>query len=376
MALAHAAHMASKASNYVWSAATSSQSSLGGFGWDDEPDIMAELEPLHPPDPPPTRVVVRSPLHGTHTINGLEEGATVAWLKAQLQERITLKPGRQIHLSLWGLDLADEATLQECRIKTGCKLDMRTSLAPISGRGLAERDETQELENLHRIFERLDGKFDGKKSEDKKIDQQELSECLHSLGHRVHGERLSQLTRVRVVSTAIKTRLFAVDTTTTAADLKKKIMDAITRGEHEWHGKDGEVISVCGATVLCSANVNGDEKLGTAKLSQGEELILNGLFHEPSKKVVSMYRAATGQSILANDTPLVGLRLPPEQQRLSWMGADLPDHKTLWEVGVPNDGDIALQFSSPVMPAILQFMRAPEKPGKAKGGGKKGKKGK
>ena len=286
---------------------------------DDENVAPASIEPpLYPPEPPCCSVVVKSALHGTVTINGTE-GLTVGALKERVKERVMLRPSRLIHLAFYGRELPDSATLEDCHVKTGGKLDMR-------------------------------------------VDYME-------------EERMEKLERVRVVSTAIKTRLFLVDQHTTGLEIKQKYAQVLQRGEHRWHGKDGEAICVSGATVLSTGNVARDEKTGTSRLRIGEELVVPGNFFEPSKKVIAVHRANSGTLVAVHDGGLVPLVLPPPKLRLSWAGKDVADGASLWNLGVPNDSDLMIEFESPAMPPILQLMRSPDKPGKAKGSGgkKKGK---
>ena len=68
------------------------------------------------------------------------------------------------------------------------------------------------------------------------------------------------------------------------------------------------------------------------------------------------------------------LILPPAEQTLSWHGVKREDEETLWALGCRTDDTIMLEFLSPTEPPILKILRAPDKPGKAKGD-KKGKKG-
>ena len=132
---------------------------------------------------PPRCISVRSPVHGMLTFDGIAEDTTVGHLKVMIVERVGLSPARRIHLSWFGRELPDQLTLAQCRVRSSSVLDMRLTLVRLDA------------------FER------------------------------------TSLERVRVLCTCLETQTYAVDRTTTAAELKLKIRSFLTRGEHEWFGK-------------------------------------------------------------------------------------------------------------------------------------------
>ena len=132
--------------------------------------------------PAPSRILVRSSVHGTLTMDNLRESTTVGSLKKLIAERLMLPPTRLIHLESWGSELSDHLSLQECKLKTNSMLNMRISL------GVS---------------------------------------CLS-------GESLD---RVRVSSTALETQRFVVGSSITGLELKQKIQEHLSRGTYEWYNK-------------------------------------------------------------------------------------------------------------------------------------------
>ena len=293
----------------------SSSSAPTGFALEPEHSI---IEPM----PAPTQVLVRCSVHGDVTIDQLHEGVTVETLKQTIMQRLKLPPGRLVHLSSWGRELPDNVRLQECRLRNNCMLNMKTSLT------------------------RLDSR--------------------------------STLERVRITSTVLETVPLPVDRTVTGLDLKRKIEAFLTRGEHEWYdNKTGGATSACGATVLTMAKEAADEKLGTSTMKVGEQLVLTTPFAGEGKgKPINAIRTRTGKPVVVMDSNIVLLTLPPEKQRLWIGGQQIDDNALLWDVGVRHDDAVMLEFESPTMPAILQLLRAPDKPKGSKGKGGKGKGGK
>jgi hypothetical protein len=128
--------------------------------------------------------------------------------------------------------------------------------------------------------------------------------------------------------------------------------------------------------LLAISAVKADEKTGTSEIRQGEQLISTvPLTGEGKGKAINVIRARKGTPAVVMDNNVVPLQLEPEKQRLSFRARDLQDDVTLWDAGVRHDDVIMLEFVSPVTPAPLQVLRAPEKPkGEKKGkGGKKNK---
>ena len=275
--------------------------------------------------PPPTKVVVRSPVHGRIVFDNLEPDTTLGWLKAVLRDRLVLPPIREVHLSTWGNELEHEwRTLQQCKIKTNGLIDMRTSLV--------EPDFDRPLE------------------------------------------------RVRVASTALETRTLAVGKQSTVLELKEKIRMHLAGGEHEWYDKEGARTSVMGVTLLATANVKGEEKAETKDIRLGEELVstVPHLGEMGKGKPVSVIRARRGgPPFNVLDSNVVALQLPAEQQKLSFRGVEMTnDAATLFALGCRNDDVVELEFVSPVCPPVLTLLRAPDKPKEKKGKGGKGGKGK
>ena len=286
------------------------------------------VESLEPEVPAPTKVYVRSSVHGKICLDGLEPETTIQQLKQLVRDRIKLVPGKELHLSSWGNELSEEwRTLHEYKLKNSCVLDMRTKFATFPA------------------------------------------------GEEEEEER--GLTRLRVMSTALETRVYPVDNQTTILELKQQIHQYFLSGEHEWYNRAGERTVVTGATLLAKKTEKADERTETAAMKMGEEFVstvpLSGEFGKG--KALSVIRARRGGlPVNVMDTSLEQLILPPAEQTLSWHGVKREDEETLWALGCRTDDTIMLEFLSPTEPPILKILRAPDKPGKAKGD-KKGKKG-
>jgi len=256
-------------------------------------------------------------------VDDLEPDSTVADIKAHIAERLRFPPGRVIHLSSWGVALNDDfKTLQECNLRTGGQLEMRTTLcAPNPERGLR---------------------------------------------------------RVRVTSSALETRRIEVDPTTTGGELKQRFQAMLTLGEYEWFDKAGTRKVVTGTTLITTAKTPADSKTETVAMQLGEEFItsepINGEVGKGKPLAAVRARSKTGYEILINDSNVTQLQLVPEQLRLSFRGLDVPDDARLWDRGVRHDDAVVLEFESPAQPPILKILRPPAPPKKEKKGtGKKSK---
>jgi hypothetical protein len=284
--------------------------------------------------PAPTKIFVRSSVYGRITLDGLEPNTTIGKLKEKLNELLKLPPFKAIHLSSWGMPLAEEkCTLRDCKLRTGSQLDFRTSIV---------------IPSEDRVLE-----------------------------------------RVRVVCTALVTRTIPVSKHTTGLELKQRIHQNLNCGEHEWYNKEGARISVTGGTLLATSNVAADAKAETAALRLGDEFVstIPHLGEMGKGKPVSVINARKGTgpvSVLDTNVVTIASSLTTDKQRLTFRGVDIPDAATLYSLGCRNDDSIMLEFESPVVPPILTLLRTPDtgkasgKKGKggAKGGGKGGGKGK
>lgn len=185
------------------------------------------------------------------------------------------------------------------------------------------------------------------------------------------------LRRVRVVSTALEKRQFAVDEKTTALQLKEMINGSHYKGDHRFWKKDGSVQQARGTTILAKATAKASEKEGTDAVSMGEELVVQErLMLEGKSGAIQVWRLPEGKTCNVTEPMVTLLSLPAEQQRLDFNGRMLRDADVLYEVGVRHDDSIALEFKSPVEPKELTLMRAPpvekvKKPKSDKGKGKK-----
>jgi len=276
--------------------------------------------------PPPTKLFVRSSVHGRLTLDGLDAPSTVGSLKTQIRDRLRLPPTRALHLSTWGSQLGDDyMTLQEYKLRTGSQLDMRTShVCP---------------------------------SDDRPLE------------------------RLRVCSTALVTRTIAVSKHTTVLELKQKLHEQLLCGEHEWFDKQGVRTTQTGCTLLATANASADAKAETAAMRLGDEFVstTTHLGEMGKGKPISVIRARRGGlPINIADDKLVALQLPPEKQTLTFEGRAAPDAALLYALGCRSDDTLWLEFESPAMPPVLALLRGPDKvkggkKGKGKGGGGKGK---
>jgi len=255
------------------------------------------------PAGPPTRVYVRNGPRGILAIANLPEDATVALLKSALTERLMLKPGRRVVLYSWGRELEDAQLLSSYALPTNAQLDMKV----------------------------------------------EICHAPHDRGLR----------RVRITSTAIRTRQLTVNPTVSVLELKHRLHLHLMKADHEWFDHEGTCKRVRGATYLAVASVSADEKQGTAALKLGEELIFPASGGDKKGNVITVRRADKGTQINVLESSVLALDLPPQKQKLLWMGKTMLDQELLWELGVRTDDEIALEFESPTMPQVLQLMRAP-----------------
>ena len=268
--------------------------------------------------PPPSKLFVRSAVYGKITLDDLEPNTTLFLLKEQIRNRVALPPTKTVELTTWGLQLVDDwKTLQECRLKNNGQLDMRTALAQVASHGLE---------------------------------------------------------RVRVVSTAIETRIVNVDMRTKGIDLKNKIHQALVCAEHAWYDKDGVRTAVAGVTLLATASLPANEAAALGAIRLGEELIstIPHLGEMGKGKPISVIRARKGGAPFnVNDTTVAALTLLPEKQKISFRGVEVQDATMLWALGCRSDDVIELEFESPAVPPILTLLRTPDKPKEGKKGGKK-----
>jgi len=268
----------------------------------------------------PARVYVRNGPNGLLAIANLPETMTVAQLKETLGERLMLKPGRRIQLYSWGRELQDEKTLASYALPTNAQIDMKIVICHLpTERGLR---------------------------------------------------------RVRLVSTAIKTRQLAVESNISVLELKSRLHQHLLKADHEWYDLEGTCSRMRGSTFVAVAEAQDDERTATAALFLGEEVIGVSAGGDGKKGgPLSVRRAEKGTQCDVLETNLVLLDLPPPKQKLLWKGSPMAEHEVLWDLGVRTDDEVSLEFESPAMPQVLQIMRAPvpEKPPK-KDKGDKGKK--
>jgi hypothetical protein len=262
----------------------------------------------------PTRIYVRSACHGVIALADLEDGLHVAALKHMLYERLMLKPSQSVRLVSWGRELVDSEPLSTYALQTNARLEMHTSLC---------KPEPRELR------------------------------------------------RVRVYSTALKTRQYEVDAQTTVFDLKKKIETSLMKGDHEWFGSDGVCTRFRGATLVATAAAKADEKAGTATVTQGLEVVVEGHFDGGKKAGMRARKAANGLEVDVPSDIFAALALPPPKQRLLYLGRTLEETEVLGGTGVTHDCEVTLEFESPAMPDVLRRIRSGEAGGKKEKGGKK-----
>ena len=139
--------------------------------------------PRGPWPPPLTKLQVWNPVYGALIFENLprpnleegEGGLTVGDLKRMVYERLLLPPTLTLTLSAYGRVLEDHASLEECGLANGAKLDLSTTLR----------------RNPH--------------------------QSLH---------------RVRVRSTALRTRQLQADESTTVLDLKHTFASSLANSEH------------------------------------------------------------------------------------------------------------------------------------------------
>ena len=281
--------------------------------------------PKGPWPPPLTKLQVWNPVYGALIFENLptpnpeegERGLTVGDLKRMVYERLLLPPTLTLTLSAYGRVLEDQSTLEAVGLANGCKLDLSTTLR----------------RNPH--------------------------QSLH---------------RVRVNSTALRTRQLAADASTTVLDLKHAFSSSLANSEHVWFTKEGLCIRRAGTTILANATHKADEKAGTSAVSMGEEIICPNMIVMRGGKGggCTCFKVQNGRPIQVVEAMIVELIVPPDQMWLSWRGRCMQDHELLFEVGVRTDDEVVLEFVSPVSPPVLTLLRKPAEAPKAKGG-KKGK---
>ena len=264
----------------------------------------------------PIQLYISSPLarQSLLVFNEVPPELSVAGLKRLIYERLLLTPHHALHLSSWGRMMDDQHTLGYYRLPSNARLQLHISPA------------------------------------------------------RADPER--GLRRVRVVSTALRTRQFDVDATTTVLHLKQRVEEAMRCSEQVWYTSDGYCMRRVGATALVSTSAKPDVKLGTSAVRLGEELLIQDVSKLIGKGAASAFRALSGRPILVEEKLLVLLELPVAMQQLSFRGRLLADEELLWTAGVRNDDAIILEFTSPVMPKPLLLLRAPPAIKAARMGGK------
>lgn len=270
------------------------------------------------PTEPPSRLYLKSSCHGVLTFAELAEEMTVDELKNAVHERLMLPPSRSVHIVSWGRELEGSQRLCDLSLPTNARLEMKLAHAlPDPDRGLS---------------------------------------------------------RVRVTTTCLSTRRLNVYESTTAADLKELVQQALLKGEHEWWGADGTRTRLTGTTLLATTTLPADEKQETDAIMLGQELLIENKGQlGGGKGALSLRRVSDGRHLQAVESSVMLLDLPPAKMRLQWMGRALADDEVLYALGVRTDDAIDLEFESPTTPNELVVMRspAPEKKAKKDGGKKK-----
>mmetsp|Transcript_25274 Transcript_25274/g.55258 ORF Transcript_25274/g.55258 Transcript_25274/m.55258 type:complete len:264 (+) Transcript_25274:48-839(+) len=229
------------------------------------------------PIEPPRTINVRTTCRGMLCISQLDPAVKVSGIKETLYERLMLKPTQEIRLYSWGRQLEDDQTLVQCALQNNAIVEMQLGL---------------------------------------------------------QRAKAHPLQRVRIASTALKTRQILVDETTKVADLKKRIEELHRKGEHEWFDEKGNSRRVKGTTLLASATTKADEKAGTSATRQGEEYVLEGHYDASKKAALHVRKADSGRPLVVSDQNVVLLELPAAKQRLSFNGKILEDEQLLEEIGV------------------------------------------
>ena len=142
---------------------------------------------------------MRNGPNGILALASLPETLTVTQLKEMLSERLMLKPGRRVLLFSWGRELEDGKTLASYSLPTNAQIDMKIKLCRVpEGRSLQ---------------------------------------------------------RVRIASTAIKTRQLAVDPSVSVLQLKMLLHQHLLKADHEWFDLEGVCSRIRGATFIAVAEV-------------------------------------------------------------------------------------------------------------------------
>jgi len=196
----------------------------------------------------PTRIYIRSACHGVIALSELDPGLTIGGLKHLIYERLMLRPSQDIRLISWGRELADQYPLSDYALQTNARLEMQ-------------------------------------------------------LGLRHAPERV--LSRIRIASTAIKTRQCPAETTLSVLDLKKRIEQLLLKGDHEWYDPEGGCKRMRGCTLLVTAAMKADEKAGTSAGRLGDELVYEGNFDGTKKAAISVRKADSGRTLTYMDSSLV-----------------------------------------------------------------------
>jgi hypothetical protein len=130
---------------------------------------------------------------------------------------------------------------------------------------------------------------------------------------------------------------------------------------------------VAGQTLLAIDSATAVEG-GTGAVTLGEELVVDSsqvAALRGGKGLVAARRVAGrahGEILMISEPMVAIITLPPEKMKLSFLGAEIKDSDSLWELGCRTDDLVALEFESPASPELLKFMRTPtqEKSGKDK----------
>jgi len=244
-------------------------------------------------------LTIRTLCNGTHTMRDLKDESTVQDVATELHTRLLLPPWRAVCLFHWGRELDPRKTLGEEGLRTDSSLNAT----------LRFQDPGPEV----------------------------------------------PLTRVRIVSPHVTTRLVHVGAAMLVKDLKEEIEAFHKRGAYSWYGVPGQADGVAkhveGATLICKVTKGLDVKNLTSSMTRGEHFVLLGLGGDKKDKW-RCARADSGHPAQLGFDDAVKLDLPPKAQTLTYHGVVLQDDHPLSAYKVMHNDAITLSFDNPALRAV------------------------
>ena len=262
-----------------------------------------------------TRLTVWNPVYGALIFERLpteEGGLKVGDLKRMVYERLMLPATLQLTLSCYGRVLPDDAPLLAAGLANGCKLDLSTTLR----------------RNPHTSLHRLRVRSTALRTRQLPADG---DTTVASLKLAYIGKSLrSRPTRAwssphRPMQDASKMHcvpltpplLYCTPPTgcTNAVSAAAALAESVKFSEHVWFTKEGLCIRRTGTTVLAAAKAKADDKAGTSAVDLGDELVVPNMMMLKGGKGggAQCFRVQNGRPVNVTEAMIAEVELDPEQ---------------------------------------------------------------